>query len=131
MPLLDPSTLGLPAGAVVATPVPAWGLVLYRLLEHDVPRERDFEPHLTRSQARLRRVPELLRVSLSAWLTLDAAVARSTRRRTCVARLELADDGLMRVAVTGRAGAGHVEVWGHPRDVLAAVASVEIVTRLV
>jgi hypothetical protein len=56
VPLPRPSTHGLPDDATIAVPVTE-GLVLHRLLEHEAARDRDFEPRLNRSQARLRGVP--------------------------------------------------------------------------
>lgn len=100
------------------------GVALFRLLEHETAREGDFEPRLSRSQAKLRGVPELFRGSLSHWLEHGQAVAASERRACFVARLELPADSLIRVALTEEWGEGHVDVWAHPHDLLTAVAAV-------
>jgi hypothetical protein len=42
-----------------------------------------------------------------------------------VARLELDPAGTIRVALTEEWGQGHVDVWGHPEELLGAVAGVE------
>jgi hypothetical protein len=105
--------------------VPAAGLTLHRLLQHWTPRAGDFEPRLSRNQAKRALVPELFRGSISHWLEPEQAVAISERRTSFVARLELGDaDSLIRVALTEKKGRGHVDVWGHPDDLLAAVANV-------
>jgi hypothetical protein len=106
-------------------PVPKDGLTLFRLLEGETPREKDFEPHLSRNQARIRNVPELLRTSLSHWLTEDQALAHSQRRRTAIAELRLLPGGLTH-ALTEEFDEGHIDVWGHPRDLLDTVARVVV-----
>lgn len=122
--LPSPSAHGLPETATIAVPVPPGGLTLHRLLEHETPSERDFEPKLSRNQAKLRGVPELFRGSISHWLGHDEAV-RASERSTCfVARLEISAGTLLRVALTEEWGRGHVDVWGHPQELLAAVADV-------
>jgi hypothetical protein len=123
--LPTPADHGLPDDATIAVPVPAAGLKLYRLLDHEAPRLRDFEPKLSRNQARLAGLSELFRGSISHWLEHEQAVAISDRRTSFVARLELRDtDGLISVALTEAKGPGHVDVWGHPDALLAAVARV-------
>ena len=128
MRLPSSEALGLPAGSAVAVPVPAGGMTLYRLLRGSTPRLEDFEPHWTRPQAQLRRIPDLFRTSVSHWLELDQAAKRSTTRVAYVARVELAPDPLIRVALTehlgGRREAGHVDVWAYPRQLLSVVAGV-------
>ena len=125
MELPTPAAHGLPDDATIAVPLPTAGLTLHRLLEHGAPRARDFEPGLSRGQAKRARVPELLRGSVSHWLEHEQAVANSDRRTSFVARVELGDaDSLIRVALTEEKGPGHVDVWGHPDDLLASVAEV-------
>jgi hypothetical protein len=119
-----PDELGLPS-AIVAVPVASDGLTLYRLLEHVTPSVRDFEPAFSRNQARLRELPELLRTSVSHWLAEEPAVAASVRDACFVARLELDAAGTIRVALTEEWGEDHVDVWGHPEELLGAVAGVE------
>ena len=125
-PLPQPDHLGLPAGSLAVVPVPESGLTLFRLLEGETPREKDFEPRLSRNQARIRNVPELFRMSLSHWLTEDQALAHSQRRRTAIAELRVLPGGLTLVALTEEFDEGHVDVWGHPRDLLDAVARVVV-----
>ncbi len=60
-PLPTPELHGLPEDATIAVPVPAGGLTVHRLLEHEAPSDHDFEPTLSRNQAKLRGVPELFR----------------------------------------------------------------------
>lgn len=122
--LPSPDAHGLPETATIAVPVPPDGLTLHRLLEHETPRERDFEPRLSRNQAKLRGVPELFRGSISHWLEHDPAVTASERTSCFVARLELSAGSLLRVALTEEWGSGHVDVWAHPQELLAAVAEV-------
>ena len=98
--------------------------MLHRLNEHEAPTERDFEPTLTRSQAKLRGVPELVRGSISHWLEHGQALAASERPTCFVARLELSAGGLVRVALTEQWGHGHIDVWGHPEELLTAVCDV-------
>jgi hypothetical protein len=122
--LPNPHEHGLPDTATIAVPVPADGLTLYRLLEHETPSERDFEPSLSRNQAKLRGVPELFRGSTSHWLEHGQAVRASERSVSFVGRLELPAGGLLRVALTEEHGRGHVDVWGHPQELLRSVADV-------
>jgi hypothetical protein len=123
-PLPTPELHGLPADATIAVPVPAGGLTLQRLLEHEMPSERDFEPRLSRNQAKLRGVPELFRGSISHWLERAQAVRASERSICFVAQLELTSDRLLRVAMTEQLGSGHVDVWAHPQELLGAVVDV-------
>ena len=122
--LPSPDAHGLPETATIAVPIPPDGLTLHRLLEHETPSERDFEPKLSRNQAKLRGVPELFRGSISHWLEHDQAVTASERSSCFVARLELSAESLLRVALTEEWGSGHVDVWAHPQELLAAVAEV-------
>jgi len=123
--LPTPAAHGLPDDATIAVPVPVTGLRLHRLLDHEAPRARDFEPKLSRNQAKSAGLPELFRGSISHWLEHEQAIARSERRTSFVARVELRDsDSLIRVAPREKKGRGHVDVWGHPDDLLAAVADV-------
>jgi hypothetical protein len=124
MRLPRPDDLGVPE-ATVAVPVDTGGLTLYRLVEHVTPTTRDFEPAFSCNQARLRGLPELFRTSVSHWLAEAQAVAASARETCFVARVELGPPGRMRVALTDEWGAGHVDVWGHPDELLGAVAGVE------
>jgi len=114
----------LPEEAVIAVPLSPGGLTLYRLLESGEPCIDDFEPTWTRPQAQLRGVPELFRSGLSHWVDQARAAAQSGRRQVWVARLELEPHPLTRVALTEQFGAGHVDVWGYPRDLLRAVVDV-------
>jgi len=124
VPLPTPDAHGLPGDATIAVPVPADDLSLYRLLESEAPRLKDFEPVLTRAQAQLRGIPELFRVSISHWLELAQAVGASERRVCFVARVNLAPDVLTRVALTENEGEGHVDVWASPHILLRSVAEV-------
>src|SRR6266508_6820823 len=96
--LPNPDAHGLPKTATIVVPVPPDGLRLHRLLEHEIPSERDFEPKLSRNQAKLRGVPELFRGSISHWLERSEAVSASERSTCFVARLDLRPGGLVRVA---------------------------------
>lgn len=131
--LPSPESLGLPAASALAVPVPQGGLTLYRLLRGPEPRREDFEPHLTRPQGALRRVPELFRASVSHWLDPEEAAASSTSRTFYLAHIELLPDPLIRVALTERATdeyrPSHVDVWGYSRQLLAAVVDVTSGTR--
>jgi hypothetical protein len=122
--LPSPDAHGLPETATIAVPVPPGGLTLHRLLERETPSERDFEPKLSRNQAKLRGVAELFRGSISHWLEHDQAVAASERPSCFVARLEVSAGSLLRVALTEQWGGGHVDVWAHPQELLGAVAEV-------
>jgi hypothetical protein len=122
--LPSPHDHGLPDKATIAVPIPAGGVILHRLLEHETPTERDFEAKLTRTQAKLRGVPELVRGSISHWLEHDGAISASERSTCFVARVELPAGSLVRVALTEEWGTGHIDVWGHPQELLAAVAAV-------
>jgi hypothetical protein len=122
--LPDPLEHDLPPEATIAVPVPDPGLSLHRLLEHETPSRRDFEPRLSRTQARVRGLPELFRGSVSHWLEHGQAVAASERRTSFVARLELAPGGSIRVALTEEWGKGHVDVWANADDLLPAVVDV-------
>ena len=65
------------------------------------------------------------RLTLHRLLEHEQAVGISGRPTAFVARVELGDAGsLIRVALTEEKGTGHVDVWGHPDDLLAAVAAV-------
>jgi hypothetical protein len=119
-----PRDHGLTPMTTIAVPVPDEGLALYRLLEHERAGERDFEPKLSRNQAKLRGLPELFRGSVSHWLEHSQAVKASERSTSYVARLELSGGGLIRVALTEDWGLGHVDVWAHPQELLAAVTDV-------
>src|SRR6266508_1591138 len=93
-----PEAHGLPETATIAVGVPMGGLTVHRLLEHESPSERDFEPKLSRNQAKLRGVPELFRGSISHWLERSEAVSAIERSTCFVARLDLRPGGLVRVA---------------------------------
>lgn len=124
MRLPTPGAHGLPEEATIAVPVPPDGLTLYRLLESETPRLKDFEPNKTRAQAQLLGIPELFRVSLSHWLEPNRALAASTRRVSFVARVELEASPLVRVALTEQKGPGHVDVWANPHALLRATSDV-------
>jgi hypothetical protein len=119
-----PAAIGLP-DATIAVPVPSPGLTVHRLLEHDQPTQRDFEPALTRSQARVRGLPELFRGSVSHWIDEAQAVDASARPTCFVALVNLVAQSTVRVALTEEWGNGHVDVWAHPEELLAAVGRVE------
>src|SRR6266508_3739973 len=119
-----PEAHGLPETATIAVGVPMGGLTVHRLLEHESPSERDFEPKLSRNQAKLRGVPELFRGSISHWLEQTQAVRASERSICFVAQLELPPDRLLRVAMTEQLGRGHVDIWAHPQELLGAVVDV-------
>lgn len=110
--------------ATVAAPVTARGFTLHRLLRSGSPGIEDFEPDWTRPRAQLRRIPGRTRVSISHWLEQAQALCASTRRVAFIARLELRDEPLTRVALTEREGLGHVDVWAYPRTLLAVVVEV-------
>jgi hypothetical protein len=122
--LPKPAEHGLRKTATIAVPVPSSGFTLYRLLEHERPSERDFEPKLSRNQAKLRGLPELFRGSISHWLERDQAIDASDRSTCFVARLDLSEGNLIRVALTEEWGRGHVDVWAHPQELFAAVVEV-------
>jgi hypothetical protein len=126
VPLPTPADHGLPDDATIVVPV-SGPLTLYRLLEHEHAREGDFEPSLSRNQAKRRGIPELFRGSVSHWLEEGQAVAASKRPTSFVARLHLTATGLVHVAVTEQRAEGHVDVWAHPEELLQAV--VEVVRR--
>lgn len=115
---------GLPDDATIVVPVPAGGLTLFRLLEASEPTLGDFEPGWTRAQGQLRRIPEILRTSISTWLELAYAIAASNRPVPYVARLVLQPGPLTRVALTRPLERGHVDVWAYPRELLQAVVDV-------
>ena len=114
---------------MIAVPLPPRGLTVYRLLNTEEPGIDDFEPTWTRPQAQLRGLPELFRSGLSHWLDLALAARQSGRREAWVARLQLEPHPLTRVALTEQFGAGHVDVWGYPRDLLRAVVDVVRVSK--
>lgn len=124
MTLPTPEAYGLPEDATIVVPVSAGSVTLYRPLRSGSPRIEDFEPDWTRPQGQLRRIPELARVSISHWLDQTQALCVSTRRVAFIASLELRDEVLTMVALTEREGLGHVDVWGYPRTLLAAVVAV-------
>jgi hypothetical protein len=65
-------------------------------------------------------------IGISVTSTLEAAralAARAPNLGRFIAVLELAEDGPVRFAQTGRAPE-HYDLWGEPRDVLAAVVRV-------
>ncbi len=124
MLLPTPGGHDLPDDATIAVPVPPAGLTLYRLVEGEVPRLRDFEPALTRAQAERQGVPELFRASISHWLEHSQAGEQSRSRAFFVAQLRLAPGALVRAALTEQFGPGHVDVWAHPQRLLDAVAEV-------
>ena len=97
------------------------------MLEHEHARESDFEPSLSRNQAKRRGIPELFRGSVSLWLEEGQAVAASRRPTSFVARVDLTDTDLVHVAATEQRAKGHVDVWAHPQELLRAV--VEVVRR--
>ena len=60
MPLPDPTALGLDPRAAIARPVPAAGLVLYRLLAGEQPQPSDFEQRRNAAPGGRRRHPRAL-----------------------------------------------------------------------
>ena len=121
--LPDPRQMGLPIGAFVV--VPANGLDLWRLLRESSPTVSDFEERVTRAQAERIGLPEIFRTTVSHFEQRRQAVAQSRSRRGYVARLHLTADPHTRVALTTFEHAGHVDVWGFPLTLLAAVLDVE------
>lgn len=118
----------------MAVPVPDGGLTVFRLLRGAEPRVEDFEPDYTRPQAQLRGIPELSRASISHWLEHEQALSVSTAPRAYIARVDLEPNLLTRVALTELAPnseprPGHVDIWGYPRDLLAAVVDVSAIGR--
>lgn len=74
-------------------------------------------------------MPELFRGSVSHWLEHGQAAERSRRRTFFLARVHLAPDQLVRVALTDQFGRGHVDVWAHPQRLVDAVVEVVQGTR--
>jgi hypothetical protein len=126
VPLPSPADHGLPGDATIVVPVPG-PLTLYRLLEQERAREGDFEPSMSRNQAKRRGIPELFRGSVSHWLEERQAVEASTRPTSFVARLDLTATGLVHVAATEQRAEGHVDVWGHPQELLQAASRSSVV----
>jgi hypothetical protein len=93
MPLPDPGSLRLDPRTAVAGPVPAEGLVLYRLLAAERPEPSDFEQRRTRLQAARDGIPDLFRLSVSFWLTLEEAAGRSSRAHSRIAEIRLELEG--------------------------------------
>jgi hypothetical protein len=96
--LPTPAAHGLPDDATIAVPVPAAGLTLHRLLEHEAPRARDFEPKFSRNQAKSAGLPELFRGSISHWLEheqsdREVGTAHLVRRPRRAWRLRKTDKG--------------------------------------
>lgn len=121
--LPDPRQLTLPAGAFVV--VPAAGLDLWRLLRESSPTVGDFEERVTRAQAERLGLPEIFRTSVSHFEYRRQAVAQSRSGRGYVALLHLTADPHTRVALTPFEHDGHVDVWGFPRRLIAAIRDVE------
>lgn len=121
--LPDPRQMGLPAGAFVVVPVVE--LDVWRLLRESAPTVSDFEERVTRAQAERLGLPEIFRTSASHFEQRSQAVAQSRSRRGYVARLHLTADPHTRVALTPFEQPGHVDVWGFPHTLLAAVRDVE------
>lgn len=124
MPVPDPRTLSVPPKAIVAVLVPPEGITLFRLVEGPVAGRGDFEERRTRPQAEREGVPELLRLSVSHWLTFDAAATKTLRRPCHVAEVALAPGGLARLARTDPIEEGHVDVWAAPGEILSGVVRV-------
>lgn len=109
-----PEAFELPQGSVIA--VPAQGIVVYRLVRGASVTEADFVS-LSLARARLRHVPELLRVGLSHYLTAEEARAVMRRVGSRVAAVSLNADLNARIARTGRAP-GHVTVRASVADLV-------------
>ena len=100
---------GLPPYATIAVSVLDSGLPLYRLLEHQTPSRRDFEPRLSRTQARIRGLPGLFKTELHASIvelntgicaTVDEARAALAALRRTAAELARAEGMVIAAAGT-------------------------------
>lgn len=120
--LPTPARLDLPPGTVIA--VPANGLTVYRLVTTDPATPADFRPQSS-SRAERAGWPELLRLGLSHFLSVQAAEAARTRPGSLIARLTLLPARRIHVAKTG-SRREHVTVWAPIEDLLAAA---EVVAR--
>jgi hypothetical protein len=129
MPVPDPRTLPVPRETIVAVVAPPEGITLYRLVDGPVAGRGDFEKRRTRPQAEREGIPELLRLSVSHCLFLDAAAAKSQRRPCYVAEVALVPGGLARLARTDPIDEGHVDVWAAPGEILSRVVRVVRVDR--
>ena len=121
MRLPAPADLGLPRGAVVA--IPADGLAVYRLIAGGTPTAADFRPQ-SPERARLAGWPEILRVGLSHFLTVEDARRARVRPGSSIAIVTLAHDVQIHVARTGRRP-GHVTVWARPEELLSVARVVD------
>lgn len=116
MPALPtPRALGLPSAAVIAVPVN--GLVVFRLVRSDPPTDSDFRGQ-SPTRARLSGLPELLRLGVSHFLTVEGAERVRRDERSSLARVVLQPDRGIHVARTG--SRDHVTVWAPEGELLKA-----------
>ncbi len=101
---------------------------LYRVVKTDPPTTEDFLSHRERGIPLQKNTPELRRSweGVSATTTLEAAhslAALFPRMGSFVAVLEIDPDGPVRFERT-LASPTHYDIWGEPRNLLAAVVEV-------
>ena len=115
--------MGLPAGAFVV--VPAAGQDVWRLSRESSPTVSDFEERVTRAEAERLGLPEIFRNECQP-LRATLASGRTIALQTRVRRSPAPDGG---PAHPCRAHPveqpGHVDVWGFPHTLLAAILDVE------
>ena len=100
----------------------------FRIVKTDPPTEADFLSYKALGRPLLRDTPSQRRSweGVSVTSTLEAARALTVRAPNLgrfIAELELVEGGAVRFAQTGGAPA-HYDLWGEPRDMLAAVVRV-------
>lgn len=114
--------LELPEDWIVA--VPANGQTLYRLVNRNPPRDRDFESDRKRGQPRWDEDLEVDHLGLSVFSTADQALSMARRYPKLVASVVLEPGYGFALARTMLALPGHYTIWGLSEDLLDQVTSV-------
>jgi hypothetical protein len=102
--------------------LPGDGRVVYRLVRHDPPTKGDFQPRYNKSVADLTGLPELLRIGVSHYATLEDIRPWQTEPGSMIARVTLSERSYF--ARTSPV-AGHLDVWARVEDLVSSAEIVE------
>lgn len=119
----SPLDAGLPEDWVVIAR--ADGQIVYRLVNSDPLKVRDFQSDRDKKRPRWEDDLEVDHLGLSVFATLDQALSMARRYPKIVAEVELTTGAGIALARTMLELPGHYTTWGRPEDLLKRVSSIE------